>query len=126
MSIRFGRHVFFGLLVVSTCAMLTPGGAVPTQGLDDKVMHGLVFLALAVTGRWAGYAALPLAVALVGYAGLTEVLQTVLPINRDGDPRDLVADGIGIVIGLVLVELAAWRGGPPGSPPAPRRSRSRA
>jgi hypothetical protein len=43
------------------------------------------------------------------------VLQSVLPINRHGDPRDLVADVVGVLVGLAVSwALARWRPGAPG------------
>ena len=45
---------------------------------------------------------LPLLGGLAAYAAVTEILQAVLPIDRHGDLRDLVADVTGVLVGLAL------------------------
>ena len=45
---------------------------------------------------------LPLLGGLTAYAAATEVLQGLLPINRHADPRDLVADIAGVLVGLAV------------------------
>jgi VanZ family protein len=72
----------------------------------DKANHLLAFAALALCARWAW----PLArwvygaAALLTYGGLIELLQTQLP-PRSGEWVDLLADGLGIAIGLALYRL---------------------
>jgi VanZ family protein len=89
---------------VSLFAFLLPARSLPTgPDVSDKVEHAAIFLVLAVTGRYASYAVGRLFVGLVGYALLSEVLQAVLPIGRNGDWHDIVADTLGIVAGLVVV-----------------------
>ncbi len=98
------RALFLALLGLSLVAFLTPGEATP-QGPDDKVMHLLTFAVLAGSGRWARVAPVRLGAGLAAYAALTEVLQAVLPIGRRGDLRDLVADLLGIGLGLLASAL---------------------
>lgn len=107
---RLARPVFMGLLGLSLAMFLTPGRDVPTGGPDDKLVHLLVFVALAVAGRWAELRWLPLAVGLSAYAALSEVLQAVLPIQRDGNLPDLLADVAGVVLGLGLARFAVRLG----------------
>ena len=58
---------------------------------------------------------LPLLGGLTAYAAATEVLQGLLPINRHADPRDLVADVAGVLVGLAASwALARWRSRVPG------------
>jgi VanZ family protein len=120
---QLARTVFALLLGVSLVMFLTPGDEVPEHGPNDKVVHALVFVALAVAGRWAQLPWRVLGLGLAAYAAVTEVLQATLPIGRDGDVRDWVADVTGIAVGLLLswlvVRLAARA-----RPPTPR-SRSR-
>jgi VanZ family protein len=61
----------------------------------------------------------PLGLGLAAYGAVVEVLQATLPINRDGDVRDWVADAIGIGIGLSL-SLIALRLGARARPPRSR------
>jgi hypothetical protein len=118
---QLARAVFAVLLGISLAMFLTPGEEVPERGPDDKVVHALIFVTLAVAGRWAQVPWRALGLGLAAYAAVTEVLQATLPINRDGDVRDWLADVTGIAVGLLLswivVRLAA-RARPP-------RSRSR-
>jgi hypothetical protein len=114
-SDRLPRTVFALLLGISLAMFLTPGDGVPQGGPDDKLTHLVIFVSLAVAGRWAGVPWLPLGVGLAAYAGVTEVLQAVLPIDRHGDVRDLVADVTGIVLGLFLSWIAVRVGRARGS-----------
>ena len=59
--------------------------------------------------RSAGVRPAPLLVALVAYAGVSEVLQAVLPIHRDGDVADAAVDALGAVLGVVLGVVLARR-----------------
>jgi VanZ family protein len=100
---RVGRVAFAACLLLSLVVLFSPGSEVPTDvPVSDKLVHFLLFVSLGVTGRLAGLAPLPLLVALVAYAGVSEVLQAVLPINRDGDVLDALADSLGVVIGLAV------------------------
>jgi hypothetical protein len=104
---RLARTVFALLLGVSLVMFLTPGDEVPQQGPDDKVVHALIFVVLAGAGRWAATPWAPLGLGLVAYAAVTETLQALLPIDRHGDVRDLLADVSGVLLGLVLSCVAS-------------------
>jgi VanZ family protein len=104
---RAGRTAFAAVGVVSLVMLFAPASHVPSGfEVSDKLVHFLLFAALAVTGRAAGLPAVPLAAGLAAYAGISEVLQTILPIDRNGDPRDALADLLGALSGLVGVGLA--------------------
>ena len=118
---QLARTVFALLLGVSLAMFLTPGDDVPQGGPNDKVVHGLVFVTLALAGRWAQVPWVALGLGLAAYAAVTEILQATLPINRDGNLPDLVADSVGIAVGLLL-GFIAMRLGARARPP---RSRSR-
>jgi hypothetical protein len=105
---QLARTVFALLLGVSLAMFLTPGSDVPQDGPNDKLVHALIFVTLAVAGRWAGVPWRTLAIGLLAYAGVTEILQAVLPIDRDGNALDFLADAAGVVVGLLL-SLAAMR-----------------
>jgi VanZ family protein len=97
---------FATVVVVSLVVLFTPASGVPGGiALNDKVVHGTLFAALAVTGRLAGLRPLSLGLGLVVYAGASEVLQSTLPLNRDGDVRDALADAVGVLVGLLVVAL---------------------
>ena len=109
------RGAFALVVLVSLGVLFAPGDEVPAAlpGVD-KVVHLLLFAALAVTGRWAGIRPLPLAVGLAGYAAASEVLQALAPLARSGSVADLAADLAGVAVGLL--GWSALRGqAPPGS-----------
>jgi VanZ family protein len=105
-----GRVAFAAVVLLSLVVLFSPGSDVPSGiPISDKVIHFSLFAALAVTGRLAAIPPLPLALGLVAYAGVSEVLQTVLPINRDGDVRDALADSLGVLAGIGVHALAVRR-----------------
>lgn len=103
---RWERYPFGGVLVLSALSFFTPGQDLPAgPDISDKIEHAAIFVALAVTGRLAGVRSDRLGVALLGYAVVSEILQAALPINRDGDWRDALADVTGLLLGLLAVRL---------------------
>lgn len=94
------------LVTVVALAAFTPAALAPTLGTGDKVDHVLAFVTLAVAGmlscRAGTWQALAVALALVAYGALIEIVQTQVP-GRYGDWADLAADSLGIVLGLAAV-----------------------
>ena len=83
--------------------LFTPstGGPSPFDG-SDKVVHALLFGALAATTRWRfGPGLLGLGL-VTAYAVVSEVVQGVLLSTRSGDPYDVVADLLGAAAGWLL------------------------
>jgi len=105
------RRVPFGCAVLLSLVMLfSPASRVPSGiELNDKVVHAALFLLLAVTGVMAGLPLRALACGLVLYAGVSEVLQAVLPIDRDGSVYDALADLLGVAAGLAAATLVVRR-----------------
>ncbi len=100
------RVAFAAVLVLSVVLLFSPGSSVPTAvPISDKLVHFLLFAALAGTGRWAGVPLRVLAPALIAYAGGSELLQALLPLERGGDWRDALADSFGVLAGLGVVAL---------------------
>ena len=95
------RGAFAVVVLVSLAVLFAPAGDLPgaPPGVD-KVVHLVLFMALAVTGRWAGVRALLLGGLLVAYGAVSEVLQAVTPLERSGSVTDLLADAIGVALGL--------------------------
>jgi hypothetical protein len=86
-----------------------PGPSLQGPGHLDKLVHGLVFAvcAYSVTRAWLGERSLlTLALLLVLFAVFTELAQIYIP-GRSGDVFDVLADGIGVTVGIVL---ALWWG----------------
>ena len=109
-QVPLGRAVFAGLVVVSLVVLFAPAGDVPgaPPGVD-KIVHALLFLALAASGRWAGLRPAILGPALVVYAGGSELLQGLEVIGRTASVADWVADLAGVLAGLSLWLLIARR-----------------
>ncbi len=103
---------FLIAFAISAYSFFTPGPDLTTAvTIWDKLGHALTFASLALTGLFAGWRLRPLGLALFGYAVLSEVLQALLPIQRDGDWHDVLADSTGIVGGLAvgLFIAVVWR-----------------
>jgi len=107
------RAPFVLVILLSVWMLFSPGSTVPAgPPYGDKVVHALLFAALAMTGRQAGLRPGALLGALVVYAAGSEALQSVLPINRAGDVLDATVDVLGAVAGVV-----AWQRLRPGRRP---------
>jgi hypothetical protein len=102
--------LFTALLAASLVVLFTPVSGAPSllPGLD-KVVHLALFGALAMSGRRAGLRPGALGAGLVAYAGVSEVLQGVLPLGRSADPIDALVDVVGIALGMSMVRRIGAR-----------------
>jgi VanZ family protein len=104
-SVRWWRAALALLLGVITWLALTPA---PPRQADlgwDKLNHLAAFATLAVVamlGRSGSYGRV--GAALLAYGALIEVLQSYTP-TRSGEWADLLADGLGIALGMLLVAI---------------------
>jgi hypothetical protein len=104
------RGVFSVAVLVSLTVLFTPGSDVPTAPPGvDKVVHGLLFAVLALSGRWAGVRRPVLAGLLALYAAVSEVVQGLAPLDRSASVGDVLADVAGLLIGLAVGEALARR-----------------
>jgi VanZ family protein len=102
--------VFAAVVLVSLAVLFAPASDVPSAPAGvDKVVHLALFAALAASGRWAGIGARALAVLLLGYAAVSEVVQGLPALGRSMSLADWVADAVGVLVGLALWELASRR-----------------
>lgn len=99
------------LLVAGVFAAMAPMPARSLLEVNDKVVHATVFLCFMV---WFSAFFRPrlwplLFLALVGYGILIELLQG-LTVARMADPKDVVADTVGLVLGWLLAAagLSRW------------------
>lgn len=114
MSLTARRALLAVTLVVQLIVLYWPRVPGPPGLLDlpglDKLIHMVIFAAVAWTGLRAGCRArwwLPL---MVLHAGVSEVLQaSVLP-HRSGDWWDVVADVAGVCLGGLLGAVWVRRG----------------
>lgn len=102
------RLALLVLLCVISYLALTP---VPPKEMDtgwDKANHFLAFASLAFSGCWSVSTArlrwLFLPLLLVAYGGAIELIQMLVP-GRSSEWADLLADSIGISIGLAFAWL---------------------
>lgn len=93
---------------------LSPSDAVPSVSLNDKSQHALGFFVLALTyGLMFPRRRLVVAVAVCFLGVMVEVLQGIMPFGRDAEFADLIADGVGIALGFLMLRLLAGRPGLP-------------
>ena len=64
----------------------------------DKLVHGGLFLLLAVTTRWR-FGPLGLVATVATYGVLSEIVPALLLPDRSGDPFDALADPVGALFG---------------------------
>lgn len=104
------RTPFAIALITSLVILFTPESGVPSAPAGtDKVVHLLLFAALGGTGLIARVPAKPLLIGLGCYAGISELLQGVLPIGREGDLVDAAVDVLGSLAGWGLVRALVNR-----------------
>ena len=104
------RGAFAVAVLVSLAVLFAPASDVPSAPPGvDKVVHLLLFAALAGTGRWAGVRLRPLAVLLVVYAAVSELLQSLDVLSRSTSVADWLADVAGVLLGLLVWELLCGR-----------------
>ncbi|SHN86420.1 hypothetical protein SAMN05660350_03939 [Geodermatophilus obscurus] len=102
------RGAFAVAVLVSLAVLFAPADDVPSSPPGvDKLVHLLLFAALAASGRWAGVRAGVLAGILVVYAAVSEVVQGVSALERSASVADWVADVVGVLAGLLAW---AWAG----------------
>jgi VanZ family protein len=104
--LRALRIAVFAILVVAvTWLALTPHPPHQLSTGWDKSNHLLAFATLMLSGRlsWQRRPSL-LALALLAYGGLIELAQTQVP-GRDGEWPDLLADALGLALGLLADKL---------------------
>jgi hypothetical protein len=98
----------FGIAgLASLIILFTPESGVPTAPPGtDKVVHFVLFAALAGSGRIAGFRTSRLLPGLAGYAAASEILQGVLPLGRSCDVVDGLVDVAGAVAGWAVIAAA--------------------
>ena len=107
-ELRYRRLWFLVGLVLAlgvTVICLMPTSKLPDVRLWDKLEHSLGWVSLAY---WFGAVVVRRDLAWVGVAllllgGAIELLQGAMGLGRSADLRDLLADAVGIGIGLLLV-----------------------
>lgn len=90
-------------LVAALVILFTPASGVPS-GFEhsDKIIHTLLFAALAYSSRVAAIGVRATLLWTLAFAALSEVLQAVLPLGRSGSALDAVFDALGVAAGLLV------------------------
>lgn len=102
-----------GLVLVAIVAFfcLIPSVVLPRTGISDKAEHALAYVLLTV---WFGGLVVPskyfrLGLTLVAFSILIELLQGMMGLGRSADVEDVVANALGVAVGLGLCALGARR-----------------
>lgn len=98
---------FYILFIISIYfAFANQGDLVESAALNDKLLHMLGFIFLAISAYLSqNFANLrQIFIFLVSYAFIIEIIQFFLP-YRNFSNLDLIADLIGIISGLILVNI---------------------
>ena len=110
---RCATPAFVAVVLLSLVVLFAPDApsehAIPNV---DKVVHATLFLLLAATTWWRFDGRLAALASVVGYGGLSEVIQSVALPSRDGDVRDVLADAPGALLGWVVVRWISGQARP--------------
>lgn len=79
----------------------------------DKLVHLLLFATLAALAAARFGARAAVLAAVLGYAALSELIQGLFLPERSGDPLDLLADTVGLLLGMAVARR--WLVAGPGS-----------
>lgn len=104
--------IFVGLAAVIAYLSLAPAEDTPTAGLFwDKAQHALAYLVLAGVGlSFFPRRQRAIFFGVIAFGIGIEVLQSVMGFGRDGDWRDALANTVGTLVALRLVQLVRrWR-----------------
>ena len=115
---RVRQGVFAAVLVLSLVILFAPGNEVPPAPPGvDKVVHLVLFAALACTAVLAGLGrSSAIGLLLLLYAAGSEVLQAIPVLDRSASVLDWVADAAGVLVGIALTiavrRRRTWRTSP--------------
>ena len=99
-----------GVVAVGLLSLIPPD-AVPVVNLWDKLAHFLAYAMLALCGGFAFSAhrtEIALGALLIGCGCILEIAQIYIP-GRSGSIADAIANGLGVVAGMVIVQFLRRR-----------------
>lgn len=112
------RHpwVWLGLgwtfIVCAVVVSLVPGQKLPPTGVSDKVEHSIAYalLTLWFAGVYPRTSYLRVGLGMLGLGVAIEIAQGLMPFGRHTDLRDVIANSLGIAVGLgvALIGLGGW------------------
>lgn len=115
LSLRFRRFwivTSWTVVIAAFIVCLVPSSMLAPVSLSDKSEHGLGYTALTLwfCGLYPSHSYRRIALSLVGMGILIEILQGLMNLGRHAELLDVVADSVGIVLGLLLAKagLRNW------------------
>lgn len=102
-------RMFWGLWLSGIAVLsLLPAKVAITTGWSDKIEHGLAFAALAILWQlaWPKVRGLLIIALSVSYGAFIELAQTFSP-GRHADVWDLLADAVGVGLGMFIIH--GWK-----------------
>ncbi len=106
LALRAIPTIFWVMLIITTISMLIE--LAPKQAgwaYWDKLQHMLVFMMLLLLGANAYLHKYYLAIGLMLYGAIIEVLQSMFTLTRHASIDDWLADVVGICMGLLIFAL---------------------
>lgn len=99
------------LIALSLYASLMPAASLPHTGVSDKYEHAIAYalLSLWFAGLYPRSRYVVIGLGLFAMGVGIEFAQAAMPLGRQGDYRDALANTAGILVGLLLAGL--WLGG---------------
>ena len=91
-----------GALLVQLVVLYVPRGLDSDVPYADKVVHVAIFAAAVWTGRRIGLPTVVLALIFGMHAVVSELLQSALLAERSGTVSDVIANLVGVAVGLAL------------------------
>ncbi len=90
-------------MVAAMIILFTPASGVPS-GFEhsDKIIHFVLFAALAYSSRVAAIGSIRTVAWTVTFAITSEILQAILPLGRSGSALDALFDALGVAAGLLV------------------------
>jgi VanZ family protein len=117
-SLRYRSWWIVGGLAMALAivvASLLPSSSLPSVQVWDKFEHAIAYFALAA---WFGGVVRPdrylrLALVLLALGIAVEIAQQAMGLGRTAEPRDVLANGVGIALGLIVAALgvSGWMRG---------------
>ena len=111
---RFPRPVRLGLFALAALILLVlctlPSRNLPDPGTGDRFEHGAAWFVLTITGYLlAPRRRLAIPAFALAFGVFVEVWQGIIPTGRHADPRDFVADVVGVAIAVAIAEVIRRR-----------------
>lgn len=104
---RLMPHIFWLGFIMTIIFTMMPSQHIPDSVIFwDKAQHALAFFMLMFTGAIAYAKRLAwIAIFLLLYGASIEIMQQYFTTSRNGDILDIVADTVGVILGLIIYAI---------------------